>query len=384
MRNKIIAPLILLIVFALALQLLYFFKPQAEKKAPSRPASIPIEAIQVTRGSFNVSLPSQGIVQALQKSNLAAQVSGTVIEVSSSLRAGSQFAQGDTLLKIDDRDYVAALKLAEANLQKAEQAIAEEKARGVQAARDWERLGNGQPATPLALRVPQLATAKSELQAATAQRDSAKLNLERTTISAPYDGQVLNHFVDVGSFLNPGSQIASIVGNRYLEVALPVSAQWRHLIENNNAQVELSVSVGDNQYLWPAVVKRTAATIQPDSRQVALIAEVEPQQTPQDVPLLIGDYVEARIQGKTLSDVLVIPRNALSSGNSVWEVSQGKIYKRRVSLVWQESDVAVIDVGLNDGAVINITPVGNVVSGTLVTVMNELETNAPVSAGPLQ
>ena len=73
-----------------------------------------------------------------------------------------------------------------------------EKAESNSARQEWEKIKEGKGApTDLALRIPQLEQAKSAVEAAEANLERLKRNLDKTVIKAPYDGLVRKKNVDM-------------------------------------------------------------------------------------------------------------------------------------------------------------------------------------------
>lgn len=370
----------LITVTALAVVGMKACKPEPHKATPRQAPAVPIETLVVQRADFLVTIPSQGIVKARTESTLAAQVSGNIVKRAAQFAQGGHFKKGDWLIQIDDRDYQAALKLAEANLTQAQVTIEEEKARGAQAKRDWQRLNKNETASALVLRTPQLAAAKSQLASRQAQLDKARLDVERTRIIAPYNGRVLEQKTDVGDYVTTGRELGRIAETAVYEIALPISASWRNFLPDStaNADVTLSLKINGNTRQWHGQVVRTSANIDTNSRQLSLIVQVSTDSKNAQSDLLIGDYVQANIQGRTLHNVVELPRTALNDGQYVWVVEDNTIHKRNVTTVWQDDATVVISDGLNNGDKVNLTPLGPTISGTKVRLIssskNETET----------
>jgi RND family efflux transporter MFP subunit len=354
--------------------ILQTFRPEAQTRPPSVESALSIEAQTVTSSTYQVQLPSRGLVGAQTHSTLAAEVAGSVVAVADAFRKGARFQRGDWLLSIDSRDYEAALKLAEANLRRTQLNLEQEAALADQAARDWQRLGNKKAAPQLVLREPQVEAAKADLASAQAQLDIAELDLSRTKINAPFNGRVIDQLADVGQYLNPGAQIAEIQGSDILEVELPISSQWRGFLPEQleTAIATLKLSFATETIEWTARIVRQSAGIDLQTRQFTLIAQIE--QAPSDRATLhslqVGDFVEARVLGKKLQKVFVLPRQALVEGIYVWRVENNRIFKREVNVLWLDEDEVVIDKGLSAGDIINTTPLSYAISGTQVKVLS--------------
>ena len=180
-------------------------KPQLKRRKP--PPSAPVvRTMSIETKSQRVVIQGEGTAKPLKEINLVPQVGGKVIHVSPSVVNGGQFKKGDVLLRIDPIDYQLAVTLAEAkvidSLSKLE--VAEEEA---EAAREEWRLiqdatakSNEKP-PPLVAREPQLAAAQARLKSDRADLRKAKLNLNRTTLKAPFNGRVSQENVISASML---------------------------------------------------------------------------------------------------------------------------------------------------------------------------------------
>ena len=116
---------------------------------------------------------------------------------------------GARLIKIEDAPYRATEAAARARL-------AQEEAEAALARRDYEELGLEEDPTALTLRIPQLEQSRAEYNA-------AKLNLERTTIRAPFKGRVRERIVGVGQYVAPGAQLGRIFSTDVAEIKLPLT-----------------------------------------------------------------------------------------------------------------------------------------------------------------
>jgi len=139
--------------------------------------------------SSDLTVETQGEARPRTEIDLVPEVGGKVVYVSPNFIEGGLFRKGETLYRIDDRDYKVAVIRAESGVAQAEQALVREIAEGEIARRDFEELGQGEP-TALALRQPQRQQAEAALQAAKAELEAANLQLTRTYVNAPFNGRV--------------------------------------------------------------------------------------------------------------------------------------------------------------------------------------------------
>ncbi len=367
MFRKFLVPFCIVLFAILVISLLYASRPSV-KKRELRPEPLVKVAIQkVDYIDSVVLLPSQGLVTAQTRSVLSAQVSGVVTTLNDRVRQQGAFQYRDVLIVLDDRDYQTALELVTAQLREAEVELQQEKARSEQAARDWQRLNQQKKPNDLVLRKPQLMAARARLAAVEAQVAQAKLNLERTRIRAPFTGSSTQLHVGLGQYVTPGTPLAEVVSTQNLEVVLAVSSQWRHLLPSKNEDTEVVLQSQAGEAV-PAKLVRQADFIDPNNRQLKLVASIDKQHTGSS--LIAGDFVSARIKSKALKNVAVLPVASLVNGDSVWELVDGRLQKRQVNIVWKDSQHVYIDSGLEQNAMVNITALAHVVSGTRVELLD--------------
>ena len=331
-------------------------------------------------------LRTQGTVNAARQGSLVPQVAGAITGVASNFVVGGAFRAGDVLVEIDPRDFEIAVTLAEATFAQARATLAEEQARADQAQADWKRLGrSGQP-SELTLRKPQLAAARASLEGARAQVQRARLDLDRSRITASYDGIVREKFVDLGQYVNRGTVLAEIYSTDAAEIRLPLNNQQLGFVDLNGSSpppVTLSATVAGTTQEWQATLTRTDGAIDPTNRQLFAIAEVKnPFPVASDQPpLRIGQFVQATVAGKKLTDVFVIPRSALREDREVLIIDElNTLQAKPVDVIWKDAEVAVINNGLNDGDVLSLTALGAVTNGTRVRAT--IDGEAPPSERP--
>jgi RND family efflux transporter MFP subunit len=363
MLKKLYVPAGIIVITLLLVIALSALKPEPKRRPDAKEPRMDITAVAAEPREYPLSIQSQGIIQHKVQSTLSAQVSGEVTLVHDNMRKGSRFKKGDLLIQIDRRDYQVNYELAKANWLKAKSDHEQEIARSKQAIKDWRRLTTNQQPSDLVLRKPQRAAAEAELVSAKVKLNQAELDLERTQIYAPYDGLVLEQHVDIAQFISSGTKIVKIAATDVLEVEISVSAQWRELLTTGQ-NVSLNRPGQDKTYF--AKVVRHTGVIDEQTRQIRLIVEWTPDGN-NTTELLAGDYVEASIEARLLERVYVVPRSALVDDNFVWVVRDERIQKQVVNVLWKDKLNVVFNEGVLTDEQINITPLGNVVSGTLVS-----------------
>ncbi|RKZ35310.1 MAG: efflux transporter periplasmic adaptor subunit [Gammaproteobacteria bacterium] len=382
-------PLLVLVVSATIAFHTIANRPEPQRR--SQPIAIPeVEVISLERTSYRVIAKTRGTVQPRTESTLIPEVSGRIVEVSSNFRAGEFFEAGDVLLRIDPRDYESEAEISAAELIQARMTLAEEQARGDQAAREWQRLGEPGEPDALVLRKPQMTSARAAVQRAQARLAQTRLAVERTQIVAPYAGRVLEKNADLGQYVSTGTVLAKIYAVDYVEVRLPLSNRQLEYVDvpefyrsdeqrehRSGPPVRLSARIGRQVHAWEGRLVRAEGTIDTHSRQLFVIAQVDnpyAKGAENRAPLKVGQFVEAAVEGQVLKDVFVIPRDALRAGESVMLLnSDQRLQSRPVQILWSDEENAVIGDGLSEGERLVLTALGPGMEGTEVRLAGTAE-----------
>lgn len=352
----------------------------AVRQTPPEPV-LQVEAVRLEPVDFQIILESQGTVRARTESTLISEVSGRVLSIAPSFREGGFFEEGEILLEIDPSDYLSAVAIAEANLAEARVRFAEEEAQSSQALRDWERLGSGETPGALVLRVPQLALARANVVAAEARLEEAKRDLDRTRITAPYEGRLLSKFADVGQVVSRGTVLAAIYAIEYAEIRLPLNSNEFAMLDfpqvvrggpqpEGNIPVTLKGSFGQENIVWEGRIVRVEGAVDSRSRQIYIVAQVDDPYGPNhSQPLKVGLFVEAFIEGRILQDVYVLPRTALREAKYVLTIDEeNRLFRVPVQPLWSNAEVAVFREPLIEpGTMVSLTQMALALDGLRVS-----------------
>ena len=173
--KKVLIPVVILMMTFFLTQIILKNPPKSNRGKGAESAQITVETLNLLPQNYQVMINSFGTVKPRTKSILVAQVSGEINEVSREFRDGGFFEKGDILVRLDDRDHQAEVKINQSSLLSAKQVLLEEQARAKQAVIDWQRLGNGAEPNALVLREPQLAAAQAQGLSAQGKLEKAQL-----------------------------------------------------------------------------------------------------------------------------------------------------------------------------------------------------------------
>jgi len=324
------------------------------------------------------------------------EVNGRIIEVSPSFIVGGFVSKDDVLLRIDPRDYETNLLRAEASVKSAQSNLAQETGRAKVAEQEWKKTvrtkQRTQASKDLYLRKPQLDQALAQMLAAQADLNTARDNLERTSIRAPYDALIRTKHSELGQFVAAGTPLADLFSVEYAEVRLPIPQNKLDYLDlpelgtvQNGSPVDLYTEVGGQVKHWNAYLHHTEGVFDARSRVLFSVARIEDPygfQHPHPEPLRIGTFVNASIQGKELVDIVRLPRYIIRAGNNVWVIDEtGLLRTRNVTLLRTGGDFVYVSAGLNDGELVSLTTLDNSFEGAEVRIESQIPSNMVDQAG---
>ena len=364
--------------------------PAAERAAPAPRVAV-VDVVQVEPADLVARVTATGAVQAARQIQVVPQVSGKIVFQSENLMPGGRLKKGDTLARIDPRDYKLAVRQQQSQVEAAVLNLQLEQGRQSIAVREWELLGGGRSAdeAPLALRKPHLASAEHALEAAQSGLEQAELALERTSLRAPFNALITAEAIDIGQVVGPASQVATLMGTDvfWVQVSVPVE---------DLSQFEIPGVTGDKGSAVRVVqhlngvdleregrVLRLAGALDPLTRTAQILVEVANPMDPLDggLPLLPGAYVDVEIAGKVLENTVGIPRSAVYGGDQVWVVNTDQTLSRRtVHIAWRTGEEVIVRQGLEAGDQVVVSPLSQPVDGMPVRIRSTDANTAAVEA----
>jgi len=340
---------------------------------------------EVTFEDVQLTVLSQGSVRPRTESQLVPEISGRVTWVAPSFAEGGFFEAGDVMLKLDPFNYQQTLVGSRSQLAQARLRLAQEKAEADVARREWAELGRGDP-RELTLRKPQLEDARAAVAAAEANVGRAKRDLERAEITAPYAGRIRRKNVDLGQFLTVGNPVATIYAVDAAEVRLPLPDEELAYLnlplsylgtwERPGPRVTLRAAFAGQTHTWQGRIVRTESELDPATRMVHVVAEVQDPYAagadPDRPPLAVGMYVEAEIEGRRYTNVARLPRQALQGRDQVLVVDPNdRLRSRTVDILRVSAESVFVRSGLEPGELVAISTIDGSTEGMLVQIATD-------------
>lgn len=403
-RARLIPSILLILVLLGAgsgiASMLHVMNVEPERRVPDNPPLV-VEAMTVAPTDAVERHLGYGTVKALRSVNLSAEVSARVVEIVRRVRAGSAVAEGDAIVRLDDRQYKSALDRAEAMAEAdraglAEIATEEANLRRMRDTaqqevdlnmREYKRLADlyeteaaserevifaslalqqsrrilQEYESQLARIEPRRAQLTASRSARLSEAEQAQLNIERCTIRAPFDGVLQMLHVEHGDWVAPGTVVAALLDPMRVEIGIALPASVHHRVAVGAESSVVSESTPG--VAWRGHVARIAPSVDEQTRTLTVYVEVNNAE--QERPLVPGTFVRAEVLGPRHEDSLIIPRSAIRK-NRVWIIDDGQARQRQVSVVQTLTERAVVEGELRFGDRVILTQLSRMDDGTPV------------------
>jgi multidrug resistance efflux pump len=409
---------ILLAASVLAAVVLFATRPERPKVVrPERAWTVEVRAVK--KATLRPALELFGQVESNQDAVLSAAVEGEVLTVS--VREGETVAEGDTLIRLDDRDAVLVLRQREAELGdiRAQHALSKrrlvrtqetlerqreltgiandnnERARqifadGIISQSDLDVASENLKRQQLAFTQQELAIEESELRIvqleaqvarAIALRDQAALVLERTHIKAPFAGVVADVRISAGDRVRPGDSVMQIYNPVAQEVRAQVPSRY---LESLRAGLDTELSIPAKIDFAGGAAAGSLARISGQARAGAGGVDAFFAIGAGHPALRLGTTVRIVVELPPQDAVVALPAEALYGQNRAFKMIDGRMQPVFVERVGERtfadgrSEIIVRSVELNDGDQLIVTKLSNAAKDIPVVVY---ESQASALAG---
>lgn len=377
----------ILLLAASVITVINLTEPKAQRTSASKRTAMLVEVTRGERGTFQPEILVMGTVRPEKEIVLSPRVGGEIVSISESFTPGGFVEEGEVLLQIDPADYEVILLQRESELLQASADLELELGRQDLAQKDYKKL-EGTISTEyksLVLRTPQLNIARARVESAEAAVRRARLDLERTRVRAPFAAHIINREANVGSQVSAGEPLGELVGVRHywVEATVPVSnLRWIDF-SGDRAPAGPAVQVR-NRVAWPedtfreGSVHRLIGELEDQTRLARVLLTVadplshEPESAGLP-PLMIGSFVEARIAGIPIEDVIRIDRDYVRKDDTIWIDDAGVLRIRDLDIVFRDDKFAYVRSGLSSEDQVITTNLATVFDGAALRLAEDIE-----------
>lgn len=408
---------------ALTRRLIAMKKPPARKPTDEKVHTV--EAVAVRLASHTVRLSGYGNVRVAAKLEISPELKGRVTTIHPRLEVGEIIGKGELLLAVDPRDYELSLRVNTAerqrlnaeikrleaevrytgerlDIRRQRQALSRRDVDRVKkllegedigtaaeldrAEKDWlqDREGTSTLESLLAQLPLQVETLRAQLRRTEATLALDELQIARCQVRAPFRGRVLEAQLELGQLVLPGQTVAVLADDDSREISVPIPAAqatrwlrfdngadrkqngWFHNLEQ--APVEIVWVDAPEATPWAGRLDRVES-LDRKTRMVRVVVAVAGS-ADDAYPLVEGMFCEVRFPGRRLEGVTRIPRAAVNENSEVFVVAEGRLESRRVRLIHELGDEALVDQGLADGDMVVVSKLASPLLGMRIRVRN--------------
>jgi membrane fusion protein, multidrug efflux system len=302
-----------------------------------------------------------GTLQPSRKADLRAEVAAVVKQVLK--ENGEPVRKGDLLVRLDDTALRESLGSAEETVRAATQAFD-------QAGRQVQRLRTLQTQGMTSMQALEDAevrrtTAQSELVAAQSRVVTAREQLRRTEVRAPFDGLVSERQVSGGDTAQVGKQLLKVIDPASMRFEGLVTADRMHELKIGQL-VRFHVN-GYGQDEFAGTVRRIDAAANATTRQLELVVEFS---NPASAPRVAGLFAEGRVETGGAQALMIPEGSVVQAGDApyVWQVQGQSLKKVVVKLGERDARSGELPVlaGLTEGDRVLRNPGSSLVDGQKV------------------
>jgi len=347
--------------------------PRPERVKPEVKARL-VETVAIQAAANRPVWQAGGQVEAVEQVALKPRVSGYVDSVSPAAVPGAVLQQGEVLATLDATDFRLSIKQAQAAVSQAKAEVAMRKGDVAVAEEEYALVAADLPDVDraLVLKQPQLEKAQATLTSQQAALSAARLNLQRATLTMPFDGQVLSRSVSRGSQVSTGTNVFELVNTDRFWVRVKVPATFLNWLDDQ-VDVTLSHPGWGGQTRTGTVVSRLPGVTAADRQAQVLVAVDDPLDLSRTgkPSLLLSDFVTVTLQGRLLDNTVAVPLSQLEDDDSIWVVNDGQLTRRELAVMYRGRKQAWVSAGFRSGDALLANRIDGAVEGLPVREMRD-------------
>jgi RND family efflux transporter MFP subunit len=344
-------------------------------KGPDEAAAVPVEVKAVARRSISSFYETNGTLEAENDVQIVSRVAGPVMELAT--EEGVIVKKGDLLARIDEAEPRAQVRIARVALTEANRAF--ERAKG---AMESEVISEELYDQALA-----------QVESRKAQLENSEIVLGYTTISAPFDGVIVERNVKLADNVTTNQVLFRITD--FDPLLCPIQVPEKELSRLKLRQPAQIVVEAWPEERFQSRVLRISPVVDATTGTIKVTLEVGARGK-----LRPGMFASVFLEMDTHDRALVIPKSALSFetfGDTVYLANEGIAERRDLKLGFEEADfvevleglsevdrvIVVGQDGLSDGTPVQILAGPGAREGTAAAPRRAADRGAETSPGPL-
>ena len=402
-------------------------KPPARKTIVEKKLSV--ATIPAVEQPVSLIISGYGQAEPVHIAEISPEVSGKVIKKHESLDLGGIIQEGEVLFELDATDYASTATKAEIQVElqknRTEQLkVSYEKDQGrlfavqkntVLSKSEYTRLKNlyekdrvgtlsaveaaersynslldteKSLLKSISLYPLQIAEARSSLADTQADLKTARLNVQRCVVMAPFTGRVKSASIETGTYVTIGTPVLTLADDSILEIQVALSDKeafenlgLRAIGESSSLpsnlkeiQCRVETVTGNVSADFPATLDRVVK-YDSDARTLYLAARVsrdDPRHGEATIPLMDGMFCKVFLKGKSVENAIKIPASALNPNNTVYLARNDQLKTLSVKKVMEDGDHIYISGAFDPQDQIITTPLTNPIENSRLEISDAI------------
>lgn len=306
-----------------------------------RPAPT-VSVDMATQESMSAMFLAPGTVVSRNDARISAEISGRITSI---VEVGTPVAMGDTIAQLEDRLLKLRLQDNNANIRRLE--ANEEYLRSQLERFDQLAQKNNVTRNQIDELRSQIEMARQDIVRAKIQYAQTQYEIERTRITAPFDGRVIERQASLGEFISPGGAIVRLVDTTNVEVRAQAPVAVVRYLDDG-----MAVAIRDDRGTAPSRIRSVVGVGDERSRMVEVRVALDGEDW------IIGSAVRVELPQSEPTMVVAVPRDAL-----ILRENETYLYKVNADNTVEQVPVRT---GIGNGARIEVQ--GDIVDGDRVVI----------------
>lgn len=313
---------------------------------PGKSSVMRVNGVVLKPQSFANTVSVSGSIEANEQVQIRSQVSGLVRSIY--FKEGSQVTKGQVLLKIDDAELTA--QLAQVQTQ---QSLASENEKRAKLLLQKEAISQ-----------QEYDVAQADLKSGQAQSQLIRAQLAKTTIRAPFSGQIGLRSISEGEYISPDIIVARLVNSNPIKISFSIPEKYSGQVKVNT-DLHFTVSGSNEKY------KATVYAIEPGIEATTRTLQLRARADNSNGALLPGSFATVHLPLTTIQDALLVPTQAIipvQNGKKVFVSEGGKAKEVMVETSTRTEKDVLVTSGLKAGDTVLTTGIMTLKAGNAIVV----------------
>jgi membrane fusion protein (multidrug efflux system) len=315
-------------------------KPNLPKPAEER--KLPVEVATAQNGSISSSITTTASLEPDRQVTMISETNGIVAKLL--VEEGDRVKEGQVLAELANREKQVALQKAMVHLEDTKQEL------------NRKQMSYNEHI----ISQSEFEKARYESQTAEAERNAAQVELDRTTIRAPFSGIVTARFIEKGQNINTTTQLFTILDAEPLQAKIYLPEKEIYGISENQ-KIDLALNAQKN-VAFAGHVRQINPAVDPKTGTVKVTIEI----TNPPSAVRPGSFVDVKLVTQRHDNVVLIPKKALideAGERYVFLIEKNLAVRRNVKVGFLDDTSAEVLSGIKQGDAVVVAGQGSLRDG---------------------